>query len=83
MMKDINEVLRKKESDLQQLQKDVDALRIAIRILSEDADAGSTYPRPATAGISYTAPARSTPPPAGVTDAGYASPWDASGKKFP
>jgi len=82
-MKDINEVLRKKEADLQQLQKEVEALRVAMRILSEDADAGSAFPRPASGGISYTTPARSTPAPAGVSDTGYASPWDASGKKFP
>ncbi|HYA95234.1 MAG TPA: hypothetical protein VEC95_03075 [Terriglobales bacterium] len=80
-MKDINEVLRKKESDLQQLQKDVEALRVAIRILSEDADAGSGYPRPGA--ISYASPARSAPAAAGVSDAGYSAPWDASGKKFP
>lgn len=80
-MKDINEVLRKKEVDLQQLQREVEALRVAVRILSEDAEV--TYPRPATAGATYTAPARSTPAPASVSDAGYAAPWDASGKKFP
>ena len=80
-MKDINEVLRKKESDLQQLQKDVEALRVAIRILAEDADAGSAFPR--SAGISYTSPARSAPAAAGVSDGGYSAPWDASAKKFP
>jgi len=51
MMKDINEVLRKKETDLQQLQRDVEALRVAVRILSEDAEAGGAFPRPATAAI--------------------------------
>lgn len=82
-MKDINEVLRKKEADLQQLQKEVEALRVAIRILSEDADAGSIFPRPASGGISYAPAARSTPAPAAINDTGYAAPWDASGKKFP
>jgi len=83
MMKDINEVLRKKEVDLQQLQREVEALRVAVRILSEDAETGSALPRPATAGAAYSAPARSAPVPASVTDAGYAIPWDAAAKKFP
>jgi len=83
MMKDINEVLRKKETDLQQLQRDVEALRVAVRILSEDAEAGGAFPRPATAAISYATPARPTPPAASATDAGYGASWDAAGKKFP
>jgi len=83
MMKDINEVLRKKEADLQQLQRDVEALRVAVRILSEDAEAGGAFPRPSTAAISYATPARPTPPPASATDAGYGASWDAAGKKFP
>lgn len=82
-MKDINEVLRKKEVDLQQLQKEVEALRVAMRILSEDADAGNGLPRPATGVISYTPPGRSATAPAAISDTGYAAPWDASGKKFP
>jgi hypothetical protein len=84
MMKDINEVLRKKEADLQQLQRDVEALRVAVRILSEDAEAGGAFPRPGTAAISYATPARPTPPaPATAADAGYGASWDAAGKKFP
>ncbi len=81
-MKDINEVLRKKETDLQQLQRDVEALRVAVRILSEDAEAGGAFPRPATPAISYATPARPTAP-ATATDAGYGASWDAAGKKFP
>jgi hypothetical protein len=34
-MKNIVEVLRQKEAELQQLQGEVDALRVAIRILSD------------------------------------------------
>jgi hypothetical protein len=83
MMKDINEVLRKKETDLQQLQRDVEALRVAVRILSEDVEAGGAFPRPATPAISYATPARPTLPPASATDAGYGASWDAAGKKFP
>ena len=84
MMKDINEVLRKKEADLQQLQREVEALHVAARILSEEGEAGGVYARPATAAASYATPARPTPTPsAGATDAGYGASWDAAAKKFP
>ena len=35
-MKNIVEVLRQKEAELQQLQGEVEALRVAIRLLSDD-----------------------------------------------
>jgi len=82
MMKDINEVLRKKEVDLQQLQQEVDALRVAVRILSEETESAGTHARAATPAISYTPPARPTAP-AGGTDLGYGASWDAASKKFP
>lgn len=37
-MKNIVEVLKQKEAELQQLQGEVDALRVAIRLLAEDGD---------------------------------------------
>jgi hypothetical protein len=40
-MKNIYEVLRKKEADLEQAQREIDALRIALRLLAEDGDADS------------------------------------------
>jgi hypothetical protein len=77
-MKDINEVLRKKEVDLQQLHREVEALRIAARLLSDQTEA--TYARPAAS--SYT-PTRPASPPVGTIDAGYGASWDAAAKKFP
>jgi len=83
-MKDINEVLRKKELDLQHLQREVEALRIAARVLSEETEAATAYARPAAPANSYAPPARPAPlPPADVTDAGYGASWDAAAKKFP
>jgi hypothetical protein len=38
-MKNIYEVLREKEFDLAQAQREIEALRIAARLLAEDADA--------------------------------------------
>jgi hypothetical protein len=37
-MKNLVEVLKQKEQDLQQIQTEVDALRLAIRLVSEDGD---------------------------------------------
>ena len=38
-MKNIYEVLRQKENEVQQLQKDIEALRVAARLLADDNDA--------------------------------------------
>jgi len=83
-MRDINEVLRKKEVDLQQLQREVEALRIAARLLSEETEPATVYARPATPTNAYAPPTRpAPPPPAGAADAGYGASWDAAAKKFP
>jgi hypothetical protein len=37
-MKNIVDVLRQKEAELQQLQKDIDLLRSAMRLLSDEGD---------------------------------------------
>jgi hypothetical protein len=83
MMKDINEVLRKKEADLQHLQGEVEALRIAARVLSEEKEAATAYGQSVATASSYASPARPAPPSPGATDAGYGASWDAAGKKFP
>jgi len=83
-MRDINEVLRKKELDLQQLQREVEALRVAARLLSEATEADPAYTRPAAPASAYAPPTRPAPPPAsGASDAGYGAFWDAAAKKFP
>jgi len=84
-MRDINEVLRKKELDLQQLQREVEALRIAARLLSEEAEAATVYtPRAAAPVNSYAPPGRPAPPlPVSANDPGLGAPWDAAAKKFP
>jgi len=79
-MRDINEVIRRKEAELQQLQRDIEALRVAQRLLAEE-DGGTAYPqRPATTSA-YTPGARTASP--SVIDAGYGASWDAAAKKFP
>jgi hypothetical protein len=64
-MKNIYEVLRQKELELQQLQKDIEALRVAARLLADDSDveaAGSSR----SMGGSVGAP-RMAPPPVTVS----------------
>ena len=81
-MRDINEVLRKKELDLQQLQREVEALRVAARLLSEESEADPAYTR--LVASAHAAPTRPTPlPVSGAGDAGYGGSWDAAAKKFP
>ncbi len=73
-MKNINDVLKQKEIEYLQLQKEIEALRTAARLLADDSD-------PYKPGISVpTMPARG-----GTTSAepAFASSWDASAKKFP
>jgi hypothetical protein len=70
-MKDINEVLRKKEVDLQQLQREVEALRIGARLLSEETEPATVYARPAPPTNAYASAMRPAPPsPASAADAG-------------
>jgi len=38
-MKNIYDVMRQKEAEIQQLQRDIEALRVAARLLAEDSEA--------------------------------------------
>jgi prefoldin subunit 5 len=47
VMQDIREVLRHKEQQLEQLQKEIEALRLSVKILEEaDSSARGVGPRP-------------------------------------
>jgi hypothetical protein len=43
-MKNISEVMRQKEAEIQQLQKDLDVLRAAARLLNEEGETESPKP---------------------------------------
>ena len=81
-MKDINEVIRKKEAELQQLQRDVESLRIVVRLLSDDDTCVPGTPRTTGFADTYRSAEGPTSVPA-PTDATYANPWDSAVKKFP
>jgi hypothetical protein len=74
-MKNIYEVLRQKENEIQQLQKDIEALRVAARLLADDNEletvrtvtSTGTAPRvSATAGGAAGKPAETLGPAVGI-----------------
>ncbi len=71
-MKNINDVLKQKEIEYLQLQKEIEALRTAARLLADDSDPF----KPAVPAV----PARVSAPAA---EPAFASSWDAAAKKFP
>lgn len=77
-MKDINEVIRRKETQLQQLQRDVESLRVAVLLLSDDAN--TTMPTMADPDAIADAYVPAVGPAATASNA---DPWDNVVKKFP
>jgi hypothetical protein len=74
-MKNIYEVLRQKENEIQQLQKDIEALRVAARLLADDNEldtvrtvtSTATAPRVSTAAVaSAVKPAETLGPAVGI-----------------
>ncbi len=80
-MKNIYDVLKQKEAQLQQLQKEIEALQIAARLLSDEAE-GMPLPKAvpvAVAGAPLAAMSRTM-----VKENGHGGPtWDAVNKQFP
>jgi hypothetical protein len=79
-MKDIYELIRQKENDMERIEKELDALRIAIRLL-DDAKDQSARAAAATVTTAYT-PAPTPRPQPTATPSAAATPW-ASAKQFP
>jgi hypothetical protein len=80
-MKDIYELLSQKEIEFERVQKEVEALRIAVRLLDDSSDARTApapVPTPARDNQGYAA----TPAPRATTPAATPTPW-ASAKQFP
>jgi hypothetical protein len=78
-MKDIYELIRQRENDLERIEKELDALRIAARLL-DDAKEQSARAA-ATVATSFT-PAPTPRPQPAATPTAAATPW-ASAKQFP
>ena len=61
-MKNVYEVLRQKELELARLEKEVEALRIAAPLLSEDKESATETPRPTLTASAPQQPMRIPPP---------------------
>ncbi len=83
-MKNIQDVIRSKEQQMQQIQKELEALKLAAKLLVEDGDMPA---QPARATAATTTPGMVMRPAApAVKDSGtYAAApvWDASKPQFP
>jgi hypothetical protein len=82
-MKNVYEVLRQKELELSRLEKEVEALRVAAPLLSEDKEAGNDN-KPTLAATSTQQPIR-IPQPAvnSAPQAARAAGWEDTAKRWP
>jgi hypothetical protein len=84
-MKNVYEVLRQKELELSRLEKEVEALRVAAPLLSDDKDIGSetTSAKPTlTTAAPTTQPIR-IPQPAVNQPTARAAGWEDTAKRWP
>ncbi len=84
-MKNVYEVLRQKELELSRLEKEVEALRVAAPLLSEDKEAGNeNKPTLAASAAAQQQPIR-IPQPAvnAAPQAARAAGWEDTAKRWP
>jgi hypothetical protein len=86
-MKNVYEVLRQKELELARLEKEVEALRVAAPLLSEDkemvSDAAVSKPTLTTAAPSAQQPIRIPQPAVNQAPAARAAGWEDTAKRWP
>jgi len=88
-MKNVYEVLRQKELELTRLEKEVEALRVAAPLLSDEKEQISEAPRPTlTPAATAAAPPQPVRVPAVVAAQGAAAParvagWEDAAKRWP
>jgi len=83
-MKNVYEVLRQKELELTRLEKEVEALRVAAPLLSEEKEQIAEAPKPSLTATAPQQPVRippvvATAPPAPARVAG----WEEAAKRWP
>jgi hypothetical protein len=84
-MKNVYEVLRQKELELTRLEKEVEALRVAAPLLSDEKEPLAEVPKPS---LSATAPPQPVRIPPVVAAQGGAAParvagWEDAAKRWP
>jgi hypothetical protein len=88
-MKNVYDVLRQKEQELQQLQREVEALRLAARLLNDDNEMAAPLPLVPRMASGAAAEAVPMPPPRPAAElpkaekGGYSAAWDNAPKQFP
>jgi hypothetical protein len=80
-MRDVNELLRRKEADLQNLQKEIEAIRLVVRLLAQDEEAAEVNVAPGGTVATLPRPAvQAAPSNAART---YSAAWDKTPTQFP
>jgi hypothetical protein len=84
-MKNVYEVLRQKELELARLEKEVEALRVAAPLLSEEKEAVADAPKPTLTAAQAQQPLRIPPPVAAAANAApaRAAGWEDAAKRWP
>jgi hypothetical protein len=82
-MKNVYEVLRQKELELSRLEKEVEALRVAAPLLSEDKEAGNDNKPTLAASATTQQPIRSPQPASAAPQAARAAGWEDTAKRWP
>ncbi len=84
-MKNVYEVLRQKELELTRLEKEVEALRIAAPLLTEEKESGAESLKPILAATVPQQPIRIPPPSVtqAVAQPGRAAGWEDTAKRWP
>jgi hypothetical protein len=84
-MKNVYEVLRQKELELSRLEKEVEALRVAAPLLSEDKEAAGNENKPTLTSSAATQQPIRIPQPAvsAAPQAARAAGWEDTAKRWP
>ncbi len=81
-MKNVYEVLRQKELELTRLEKEVEALRVAAPLLSEEKEQTSEAPKPSLTATAPQQPVR-IPPVVASAPAPARAGWEEAAKRWP
>ncbi len=82
-MKNVYEVLRQKELELTRLEKEVEALRVAAPLLSEEKEQIAEAPKPSLTATAPQQPVRIPPVVAAAPAPSRVAGWEEAAKRWP
>ena len=82
-MKNVYEVLRQKELELTRLEKEVEALRVAAPLLSEEKEQIAEAPKPSLTATATQQPVRIPPVVATAPAPARVAGWEEAAKRWP